>query len=144
MSERMIDGCHGNHQRVETSRCLHDKCQLLDVHGIVDAKHLIHISSCTQHNTPTCLLAHTWLTTIALPSSPPRAYLSMQGGLGMTDSCHQSDGEQFDRCQLAITGGLTAEFYNRSASTCVQAARNAHSVCTTAELDTHPLLKRYF
>jgi alkyl hydroperoxide reductase subunit AhpF len=31
MSERMIDGCHGNHQRVETSRRLHAKCQLLDV-----------------------------------------------------------------------------------------------------------------
>ena len=38
------------------------------------------------------------------------------GGLGMTDSCRQSDGEQIDTCQLSITGALTREFYNRSAS----------------------------
>lgn len=39
------------------------------------------------------------------------------GGLGTTDSCHQSAAEPFDLCQLAITGGLAAEFYARSAAT---------------------------
>ncbi len=39
------------------------------------------------------------------------------GGLGMTDTCHQSDSEKIDECQLEITGGLTAEFYNLSAAT---------------------------
>jgi hypothetical protein len=34
----------------------------------------------------------------------------------MTDSCHQSDSESIDACQLSITGGLTEIFYNRSAS----------------------------
>ena len=38
------------------------------------------------------------------------------GGLGTTDSCHQSADEPFDLCQLAITGGLAQEFYARSAA----------------------------
>jgi hypothetical protein len=38
------------------------------------------------------------------------------GGLGTTDSCHQSAAEPFDLCQLSITGGLAAEFYSRSAA----------------------------
>ena len=38
------------------------------------------------------------------------------GGLGTTDSCRQSAHEPDDLCQLAITGGLTKEFYARSAS----------------------------
>eukprot|EP00038_Savillea_parva_P030708 m.79593 g.79593 ORF g.79593 m.79593 type:complete len:771 (-) comp9303_c0_seq2:67-2379(-) len=39
------------------------------------------------------------------------------GGLGMTDSCHQSDGYQVDTCQVAITGGITKEFYAESNAT---------------------------
>jgi hypothetical protein len=38
------------------------------------------------------------------------------GGLGFTDSCHQSDSETRDLCQDFITGALTKEFYNRTAS----------------------------
>ena len=38
------------------------------------------------------------------------------GGLGTTDSCHQSANEPYDLCQLAITGGLAKEFYAASAS----------------------------
>ena len=49
------------------------------------------------------------------------------GGLGTTDSCHQSAHQPFDLCQLAITGGLAAEFYARSAAN--YGCRNCNSTC---------------
>jgi hypothetical protein len=67
-----------------------------------------------QSGARTALLCNTWPD--CFPEGGLRVGGLTTGGLGMTDSCHQSDGEPTDTCQLSITGGLTEIFYNRSAS----------------------------
>ena len=68
----------------------------------------------SQSGAKTVLLCNTWPDCFA--EGGLRVGGLTSGGLGMTDSCHQSDGEPTDPCQLSITGGLTKMFYNRSAS----------------------------
>jgi hypothetical protein len=65
------------------------------------------------HGSNTALLCQAW------PDCwPPSRRIGglTTGGLGTTDSCHQSADEPFDLCQLSITGGLAEEFYSRSAA----------------------------